>query len=78
MEINNFWIVTKPSNVSTFGDICFRSNIRDLQKQFLGGLLAEDIHGVYTHKGEAITEASHLLGARNRKLEMEKILNKES
>ena len=61
MKIEKFWIVTKPTAVSTMQDICFQSDIHGLQLQFLGGLKSENIHGIYTKEAEAKQEAEKLL-----------------
>lgn len=61
MKIEKFWIVTKPTKVSTLGDILFKSDVHGLQLQFLGGLKSENIHGIYTDEAEAKQEAEKLL-----------------
>lgn len=61
MKIQTLWIVTQPTSVSELGDICFSCDMRTLQLQFAGGLVASDIVGTFTTKKEAVQLAKELL-----------------
>lgn len=61
MKITRFWIVTKPNALSTVEDICFETDMIGLEKQFKGGLKAEDIVATYTEKSPAMEKATFLL-----------------
>lgn len=60
-KINSFWVVTKPTKHSEFGDILFKSDIKSMQYQFLGGLKKNEIVGIYQFKAEAEKIAKKLL-----------------
>ena len=40
---HKFWVVTRPTAVSTLGDILFETDARGLILQALGGLKSEDV-----------------------------------
>lgn len=61
MKIISFWVVTRPSKISTLRDILFKSTWRGIRLQFLGGLKSGDIVGVWTSKEEAEKVAKRLL-----------------
>jgi hypothetical protein len=61
---SNFWVVTKPTNRSVFVDICFKSDWKGIQAQFLGGLTLDQIHGIFTDEAEATRTANELLASR--------------
>ena len=61
MKITRFWIVTKPNTLSTIDDICFETDMIGLEKQFKGGLRAEDIVSTYSDEMEAWGNANLLL-----------------
>jgi len=63
-KIREMHIVTKPTPVSTIGDICIHTDIKGLYLQFMGGLKPEEIHGIYTGKQEARRIARWLLSER--------------
>jgi len=56
-----FWVVTYPGRLSTIEDICFRTDLAGLRRQFLGGLTAEEINGLYLTEDEARKVAESLL-----------------
>ena len=56
-----FFVVTKPTALSTLADICFECTFQGLKVQFLGGLDPDQIFGVYTYQPEAINAAKALL-----------------
>jgi hypothetical protein len=60
-----FWVVTIPTKDSTFNDIWFESDLHKLRLQFLGGLTAETIHGIFDDKETAKRIATNLLKFRN-------------
>ena len=62
-----FWIVTKPTAKSTIKDMLFEADLKDLSLQFLGGLNAKDIVGLFTEKHEAADFAVSLLAAEETK-----------
>jgi DNA-binding XRE family transcriptional regulator len=43
MEIKTFWVITKPTEISGLGDICFESTPQRIGLQFLGGLTCGDV-----------------------------------
>lgn len=63
-HVGKFWVVTKPSKVSTLIDIMFEADVAYMLLQAKGGLKAEDIEGLYKSKREATTVAEKLLNAR--------------
>jgi hypothetical protein len=58
------WIVTKPSGISTLGDILFSVDGPGLHRQFLGGLDGSEIAGFFVDQVEAQTMAEELLGSQ--------------
>lgn len=63
MKLGKFWMVTKPKPLSELADICFEIDAKGLALQFKGGLDPEDIHAVYTERGEAEKDARRVLAA---------------
>ena len=61
---NKFWIVTIPTPRSTLGDICHESDLHGLRLQFLGGLTAQMIYGIYLDETTARHTANRLLAER--------------
>ena len=65
MNINGlpetFWVVRKPSPVSTLQDICFPCTFERLVKQVRGGLKEEEIVGIFADETEATEAARKLL-----------------
>ena len=57
-----FFVVTKPSPVSTLDDVCFACTYPQLVLQAQGGLREEDIVGIYADEDEARLTAMELLG----------------
>jgi hypothetical protein len=57
-----FWVVTKPSPVSTLEDILFPCSFERLMLQVQGGLHEDEIVGIYADEGEARRAAAQLLG----------------
>ena len=60
-KIDNFWVVTKPTELSELGDICFDTDFQGFILQVKGGLSQGDVHGVYDNQAEAEAEANKLL-----------------
>ena len=56
-----FWVVTKPSQVSTLGDICFACTYGRLLLQGRGGLHEDEILGIFADETEAKKAATGLL-----------------
>lgn len=52
-EVGDFWVVTKPSDVSELCDILFKRTVAEIGLQFKGGLNAEDFLGVFTDEDRA-------------------------
>lgn len=52
-EVGDFWVVTKPSDVSELADILFNRTVPEIGLLFKGGLNAEDFLGVFTDEGRA-------------------------
>lgn len=64
MKLETIWIVTKPyDKESTLGDICFSCNTYHLMLQFRGGLLSDEIEGMFSTETEAVECATKLLEA---------------
>ncbi len=61
MKFTRFWIVTKATKFSTLADICFQVDIEDLEKQFKGGLKAENVVGMYLDQSPAEERARHII-----------------
>ena len=61
MKITRFWIVTQATKFSTLADICFQVDIEDLEKQFKGGLKAENVVGMYLDQSPAEEKARHII-----------------
>ena len=57
-----FWVVTKPSPVSTLTDVCFACTFPELMNQVRGGLKEDDIVGIYEDEDDARLAARELLG----------------
>lgn len=64
MQIQKFWVVTQPTSLETeFADICFLTDWKGIERQFKGGLAADDIIKVFDDEMEARTEAARILKA---------------
>ena len=61
MKITRFWIVTQATKNSTLADICFQVDIEDLEKQFKGGLKAENVVGMYLDQSPAEEKAKMII-----------------
>ena len=61
MKISSFWVVIKPTVLSTLNDIVFRSTPQDIGLQFLGGLKPEDIVAFYDDEDSAKTKGKILI-----------------
>jgi hypothetical protein len=64
MKIKEFWVVTKPTEISGMDDICFKSTPQQIGLQFLGGLTCGDVVSFYSDESEASLKAMELLDAR--------------
>jgi hypothetical protein len=64
MKITGLWIVTKPTPISTMGDIVFYADLKVLGRQFLGGLKPEEIIGAYDNQPEAEQAGKAALASR--------------
>jgi len=60
-QVFSFWIVTRPTKVSTVGDICFMASAESLLVQGKGGLSPDEIFGMYLDGVEAETVAKDLI-----------------
>jgi hypothetical protein len=54
---DQFWVVTDPGPESTQGDILFRASLRELMRQFAGGLTMDEHPTLFTDEHEAEIEA---------------------
>lgn len=61
MKIDKFWVVTQPRELSELADICFEADVQTLALQFKGGLLPDEIIGLYTESHEAKNTAQKAL-----------------
>jgi len=61
MKITRFWIVIEATKFSTLADICFQVDIEDLEKQFKGGLKAENVAGMWLDQSPAEEKALLLI-----------------
>ena len=59
---DQFWIVLKPSPVSTVEDICFACTFSRLINQVRGGLQEDEIVAIYADETEGRQAAARLLG----------------
>lgn len=59
--MKSFWVVTRPTAVSTLPDICFKSSPREIGFQFLGGLKPGDVVGFYQSERTAKHLAQSML-----------------
>ena len=57
-KVTHFWVVTKATKYSTLADILFMSTIQKMRNQFVGGLTAKEIIGIYQFKHEALKVAN--------------------
>lgn len=64
-KIEILWIVTRPTKESVLADILFECDIDKLQKQFAGGLTANEILGIYVKPKEAEAVAMEALQERD-------------
>lgn len=62
-ELGSFWVVTRPTKMSTIVDICFEATTRKLMLQALGGLRPADVLGVYKSEDRARKAARFFLDA---------------
>lgn len=56
-----FWVVTRPTGVSTLGDIVFEADFARLMLQTRGGLLIDEVLGFFADEKKAKTEAERAL-----------------
>ena len=52
-QVQNFWVVTKPTKRSTLIDILFSADMKRMELQFKVGLSGSQIIGTFTMKNEA-------------------------
>ncbi len=64
-RIDQFWLVTRPSQVSGMSDICFACDWPRLALQFAGGLRPEDILAAFTDAADATDFAADVLKTRD-------------
>lgn len=66
----NFWVVTKPNevwdykflvNYLTIEDICFRTSVKTLMTQAIGGLKPDEVLGVFEEEQAARNYATTVL-----------------
>lgn len=79
-KIDKFWVVTKPTNISTLADILFESHLSGqggMEYQFLGGLKGEDIVGVFSKYEEAKAVADTLLADIKKKNPKKELIQEE-
>jgi hypothetical protein len=60
---DKLWVVTDPNAQSTLGDILFEASLRDLERQFKGGLTMDQHPTLFTDRNEAEVEAFGRLAA---------------
>ncbi len=66
-EINpEFWVVTKPTDVSTLADIWFKSNPNHYANQIRGGLKEDEVAGFYNSEADATEVANKLLEKKSK------------
>ena len=61
MKISSFWVVTKPTNLSTLEDIVFRSTPQEIGLQFLGGLKPTNVVAFYEDEFSAVEKGKLLI-----------------
>ena len=67
-EVGSFWVVTRPSEISTMEDIVFESNVLHFANQVRGGLYEEEVIGIYKEESKAVKTADQLIAAIQNKL----------
>lgn len=67
-EVGSFWVVTRPSEISTMEDILFESNVLHFANQIRGGLYEEEVIGLYKDESKAVKTADQLIAAIQNKL----------
>lgn len=63
MNLENLWVVVRPSRLAEIGDVCFETDALGLALQFKGGRDPEEIHALYSSRNEAEREAERILTA---------------
>lgn len=61
MKISSFWVVIKPTALSTLDDIVFRATPQDIGFQFLGGLKPNDVVAFYEDESSAMEKGKLLI-----------------
>jgi hypothetical protein len=62
-EVGDFWVVTRPTKNSEMADIFFKADIFDIALQLRGGLMGNEIVGIYKNQGKAKKQAQLMLAA---------------
>lgn len=65
MKDKEMWVVTRPTLNSEMADICYKSSIKNLMLQTMGGLKFEEIVAVYDNEKRAVGLAVTLLQKSN-------------
>ncbi len=63
-EVGKFWVVMKPTEHSTLGDILFDTTLSGFVIQAYGGMRQDEVHGIYRDSGKARAAAENLLSQR--------------
>ena len=62
--VGTFWVVTKPTGLSTIQDIYFEADVPYMMNQCRGGLNENQIHAIYRTQAEAEHQAKYLISKR--------------
>jgi len=65
-EIDVFYVVTYPSDVSVLEDIVFGADIFAFNNQLRGGLQPKEVYGFFKEEDEAVKQAKKLLEERDK------------
>lgn len=61
-----FWVVTWPTDYSTYDDILFNATLQTLEYQFKGGLEADEIAGFFVDQYKAEKFARQVMESKDR------------
>lgn len=66
-EVGRFWVVMKPTEHSSVGDILFDTTLSGFVIQAYGGLRQDEVHGIYRDSAKARSVAENLLSQRRKR-----------
>lgn len=63
-EVGSFYVVLRPTPLSTLGDIFFLTSVEGIMLQAMGGLRSDEVFGVYRSRKKAEQLAKDLLATK--------------